>query len=222
MYPPNWNEPKPSRPKGGRAGIGSPDRISFPDRGSEGLSHDQQCRQIPLQRQSPRPLPKAAPIEERHARGTSGKGCCNTVASGENRSPFSRRKLRSSPLREKITSISFAATIVGKMCTADLRGQDLPSDTAGWREELRTGAATARYVADELDKARERLQREAAVMTPKEFGEAYGQASPDIQQAISDKIRAVMAMSETSDFPVNLPVSALGQPVLNLATEHDR
>ena len=59
-------------------------------------------------------------------------------------------------------------------------------------------------------------------MTPKEFGEAYGQASPDIQQAISDKIRAVMAMSETSDFPVNLPVSALGQPVLNLATEHDR
>ena len=123
---------------------------------------------------------------------------------------------------EKITSISFAATIVGKMCTADLRGQDLPSDTAGWREELRTGAATARYVADELDKARERLQREAAVMTPKEFGEAYGQASPDIQQAISDKIRAVMAMSETSDFPVNLPVSALGQPVLNLATEHDR
>jgi len=28
--------------------------------------------------------------------------------------------------------------------------------------------------------------------------------------------------SETSDFPVNLPVPDLGQPVLNLATEHDR
>lgn len=28
--------------------------------------------------------------------------------------------------------------------------------------------------------------------------------------------------SETSDFPVNLPVPDLGQPVLNLATEHDQ
>jgi hypothetical protein len=28
--------------------------------------------------------------------------------------------------------------------------------------------------------------------------------------------------SETSDFPVNLPVHHLGQSVLNLATEHDR
>jgi hypothetical protein len=59
------------------------------------------------------------------------------------------------------------------MCTADLKGEDLPPDTAGWREELRTGAATARYVADELDKAAERLQLEAAAMTPKEFKEAY-------------------------------------------------
>jgi hypothetical protein len=28
--------------------------------------------------------------------------------------------------------------------------------------------------------------------------------------------------SETSDFPVNLPAPDLGQPVLNLATEHDQ
>jgi hypothetical protein len=55
--------------------------------------------------------------------------------------PIDRRKLRTSPLREKIPSISFAATIVGKMCTADLRGEGLPPDTAGWREELRTGEA---------------------------------------------------------------------------------
>ena len=133
-----------------------------------------------------------------------------------------RRKLRGSPLRDKIPSISFAATIVGKMCTADLKGEGLPSDTAGWREELRTGAATARYVADELDKAAERLQREAAVMTPKEFKEAYCQASPDIQQFISDEIRALVAKSETSDFPVNLPVSDLGQSVLNLAPRGDQ
>jgi hypothetical protein len=133
-----------------------------------------------------------------------------------------RRKLRGSPLRDKIPAISFAATIVGKMCTADLKGEDLPPDTAGWREELRTGAATARYVADELDKAAERLQLEAAAMTPKEFKEAYVQASPEIQQMVSDKIRAIMAKSEVSDFPVNLPVPDLGQPVLNLATKHDQ
>jgi hypothetical protein len=133
-----------------------------------------------------------------------------------------RRKLRSSPLRDKIAAISFAATIVGKMCTADLKGEELPSDTAGWREELRTGAATARYVADELDKAAERLQLEAAAMTPKEFKEAYDQAPPDLRQMISDKIRGMMAGSETSDFPVNSPVPGLGQPVLNLATEHDQ
>jgi len=59
-------------------------------------------------------------------------------------------------------------------------------------------------------------------MTPKEFGEAYCQASPDIQQFISDEIRALMAKSETSDFPLNLPVPDLGQPVLNLATERDQ
>ena len=34
--------------------------------------------------------------------------------------------------------------------------------------------------------------------------------------------RAVMAKSETSDFPLNLPVPDLGQSVLNLATQHDR
>ena len=59
-------------------------------------------------------------------------------------------------------------------------------------------------------------------MTPKEFGEAYCQVSPDIQQFISDEIRALMAKSETSDFPLNLPVPDLGQPVLNLATERDQ
>jgi hypothetical protein len=43
------------------------------------------------------------------------------------------------------------------MYTADLKGEDLPSDATGWLEEVRNGAATARYVADEFDKAAERL-----------------------------------------------------------------
>ena len=183
------------------------------------------CRRVHSKK--PRRSKNGSP-EERAAKAAATQSPPASIVSlsARNQSPqeptIDRRKLRSSPLRDKIPSISFAATIVGQMCTADLKGEDLPSDTAGWREDLRTGAATARYVADELDKAAERLQRAAVAMTPKEFGEAYGQASPDIQQAISDKIRAVMAKSETSDFPVNLPVPDLGQPVLNLATERDR
>jgi hypothetical protein len=172
--------------------------------------------------QKPRRSKNGTP-EERAARVTATQGpLARVVPLAPPEPAVDRRKLRGSPLRDKIPSISFAATIVGKMCTADLKGEGLPSDTAGWREELRTGAAAARYVADELDKAANRLQLEAAAMTPKEFKETYAQASPEIQQMVSDKIRAIMAGSETSDFPVNLPVHVLGQPVLNLATEHDR
>ena len=58
-------------------------------------------------------------------------------------------------------------------------------------------------------------------MTPEEFKEAYDQASPEIQQMVSDKIRALVAKSEISHPRVILSVSGLGQPVLNLA-EHDQ
>ncbi len=105
-----------------------------------------------------------------------------------------RRKLRSSPLREKIGPISFAATVVGKMSTADLRDEPLDlaaAESEGWLQNLQAGAAAARFVADELDKAAERLTK-------------------------------TQGKSETSDFPVKLPVHDLGQPVLNLATEHDQ
>jgi len=130
--------------------------------------------------------------EERAVRVTATQGPpARVVPLAPHEPAIDRRKLRGSPLREKMTSISFAATIVGKMCTADLKGEDLPSDAAGWLEELRTGASTARYVADELDKAAARLTRN-------------------------------QGRSETSDFPVNLPVADLGPSVLNLATEHDR
>jgi hypothetical protein len=178
--------------------------------------------------QKPRRSKNGSP-EERAARAAATQSPPASIVSfaDRNQSPeesaIDRRKLRSSPLREKIPDISFAATIVGKMCTADLRGEGLPPDTAGWREVLRTGAATARYVADELDKAVERLQREAAAMTPKEFKAAYDQAPPEIQQMVTDKIRAIMAAkSETSDFPLNLPVAGLGQSVLNLSAERDQ
>jgi hypothetical protein len=70
------------------------------------------------------------------------------------------RKLRGSPLRDNVSVISFAVTISGKMHTADLKGEPLPRDAAGWLETLRKGSTTARYVADELDKAFERLKAE--------------------------------------------------------------
>lgn len=167
--------------------------------------------------------------EERAAKTATTQGPAASIVPLAPREPaIDRRKLRGSPLRERVTTISFAATIVGKMHTADLKGEALPFDAAGWLEEVRIGATTARYVADEFDKAAARLQQnqekfaaceldEAAVMTREEFGEAYSQAPLEIQQAISDKIRAVMAESEVSDVPLNLTASALGQSVLNIA-----
>jgi hypothetical protein len=110
------------------------------------------------------------------------------------REEVDRRKLRSSPLREKVGPISFAVTVVGKVATADLRDEPLDFATAeseGWLQSLQAGAAAARFVADELDKTAERLTR-------------------------------TQGKSEVSDLPVKLPVPDLGQPVLNLATERDQ
>ena len=108
-----------------------------------------------------------------------------------------RRKLRSSPLREKVGPISFAVTVVGKLTTADLRKEPLDMDAAeseGWIHTPRTGANAARFVADELDKAAERL------------GQLQGQ---------SEK-------SEISHSPLNLPVHDLGQSVLKNIADGDQ
>jgi hypothetical protein len=98
-----------------------------------------------------------------------------------------RRKVRGSPLREKVAPISFAATIVGKMHTADLREEVLNAEVIvdeDWVSCLQDGAASARFAACEFDKAAARLER--------------------------------LGKSETSDNPVNLPVPDLGPTVLNL------
>ncbi len=63
-------------------------------------------------------------------------------------------------------TISFAVTISGKIHTADLRGEALPDDAAGWLEALHAGAAHARYVADELDKAYDRLKEVQSELSP--------------------------------------------------------
>jgi hypothetical protein len=102
-------------------------------------------------------------------------------------STVDRRKLRGSPLRDKVAPISFAVTIVGKMFTANLRGELLDLEAAaseGWLESLQAGANAARFVADELEKAAQRLTRDKSE-------------------------------SEFSDFQVNLPVHDVGQSVLN-------
>ena len=49
--------------------------------------------------------------------------------------------------------------------------------------------------------------------------EALATVSVGLTQAMNT-LKALQ--SETSDFPLNLPVPGLGQSVLNLATEHDQ
>jgi hypothetical protein len=101
-----------------------------------------------------------------------------------------RRKLRSSPLRDHVAAISFGATVVGKMRTAELRGEPLaeiePEVRKEWLEDLRRAIEATEAMGIGLVEARHTLKA---------------------------------LESETSDFPVNLPVRALGQSVLNLATE---
>jgi hypothetical protein len=53
-------------------------------------------------------------------------------------SEIDRRKLRGSPLRDYIATVSFGATVVGKMHTAGLRGNrlrrsNLRSERSGWK-----------------------------------------------------------------------------------------
>jgi len=103
------------------------------------------------------------------------------------------RKLRGSPLRDCIGTLSFGATVVGKMHTAGLKGEPLAAIQPELRKEW----------LETLDRA----------------FEALATLSVGLTQAMKT-LKALQ--SETSDFPVNLPVPDLGQPVLNLATEHDQ
>jgi hypothetical protein len=116
-----------------------------------------------------------------------------SCARAQAQSEVDRRKLRGSPLRDCIGAISFGATVVGKMHTAGLRGEPL----AAIQSEIR------KAWLETLDRA------VRALCT---VGSGLAQAM--------NTLKALQ--SETSDFPVNLPVQDLGQPVLNLATEHDQ
>jgi len=109
------------------------------------------------------------------------------------RSEVDGRKLRSSPLRDYIATVSFGATVVGKMHTAGLKGQPL----AAFQPEIRT-----------------------------EWLEALGLAIEAVETVGIGLVEARHTLkalqSVNSDFPVNLPVSDVGQPVLNSATERDQ
>jgi len=101
------------------------------------------------------------------------------------------RKLRGSPLRDCIGTISFGATVVGKMHTAGLKGEPLAAIQPELRKEW----------LETLDRAFEALATVGVGLT---------QAMKTLEAL----------QSETSDFPVNLPVPDLGQPVLNLGIMH--
>jgi hypothetical protein len=109
------------------------------------------------------------------------------------RSEVDGRKLRGSPLRDYIGTISLGATVVGKMHTAGLKGEPLAAIESEIRKEW----------LETLDRAFKALAT---------VGVGLGQAMKTLKGL----------QSETSDFSVNLPVPGLGQPVLNLATEHDQ
>jgi len=109
------------------------------------------------------------------------------------RSEVDGRKLRGSPLRDCIGAISFGATVVGKMHTAGLKGEPLATIQPETRKVWLETLASA--------------------------FEGLATLSVGLAQAMNT-LKALQ--SETSDFPVNLPVLDLGRPVLNLATEHDQ
>lgn len=108
-------------------------------------------------------------------------------------SEVDRRSLRGSPLRDCIGAISFGATVVGKMHTAGLRGEPLAAVQSEIRKEW----------LETLDRA--------------------AQALCTVGTGLAQAMNTLKALkSETSEFPVKLPVPDLGQPVLNLATERDQ
>src|SRR5258708_29449299 len=111
-----------------------------------------------------------------------------SLARAQARSEVDRRKLRCSPLRDRIAVVSFGATVVGKMHTAGLKGQPLAavqSETRKeWLEALGLAIEAMETVGIGLVEARHTL-----------------------------KARQV----GTSDFPVNLPGPRLGKTVLNLS-----
>ena len=109
------------------------------------------------------------------------------------RSEVDGRKLRGSPLRDYVATISFGATVVGSMHTAGLKGKPLAAVQSEIRKEW----------LETLTRAMEALV---------EVGVGLDRAM--------NTLKALE--SETSDFPVNLPVPALGQSVLNLAAERDQ
>jgi hypothetical protein len=109
------------------------------------------------------------------------------------RSEVDGRKLRGSPLRDCIGTISFGATVVGKMHTAGLKGEPLATIQPEIRKEW----------LETLDRAFDALAT--------------------ISVGLTQAMKTLKALqSENSDFPLNLPVPDLGQPVLNLATERDQ
>jgi hypothetical protein len=102
---------------------------------------------------------------------------------------------RGNPLRAKVTLVSRAATIAGivNYQTRDLSGVGPLGERHS--QELRCAAEEARYLASEFERAAEQLMQVQAkaptvnAMTTEEFGEAYLQAPPEIQQFVSGKMR---------------------------------
>jgi hypothetical protein len=114
-------------------------------RTTKGRKRDGRDFQIFLRRKPPRSLPKAATIEDGTPEERAAKAAALETAPADvvpmadarehARSEVDGRKLRGSPLRDCISTISFGATVVGKMHTAGLKGEPLVAVPPEIREE---------------------------------------------------------------------------------------
>jgi hypothetical protein len=152
--------------------------------------------------------------EGRAAKAAAVQGAPAAVIELARNETIDRRKLRGNPLRDRYALISPAVTIVGKIYTAKLRQDDWwdTAITENWLQTLKAGAAAARHVADELDKQTKSISVAAVY-------DALPIEEKQIICAEVDRLLHEQAESEISNSPVNLPVPAVGQSVLNLTTD---
>jgi hypothetical protein len=110
-----------------------------------------------------------------------------------------RRKLRGNPLRGLIATVSFGATVVGKIHTSGLKGEPLeaisPEIRKEWLATLNSAIDAVATVSTGLDQALETLTALQSKAEPdlQDIIDGYAQSPPHVQQIISDMLREGLA-----------------------------
>jgi len=150
------------------------------------------CRRVHSQK--PRRSKNGTP-EERAAKAAGPQLLVDGISTTE--TPVDGRKLRASPLRGKVATVSLGVTVVGQMRTAELKGRALveiaPETKKEWLQLLRDAEDAVRDVAIGLEKAVETLANVPHVMSKEEFAAAVADLSPWQRQMVSDEIDRLLA-----------------------------